>query len=51
MAGNDIGIEVNSDKSMYMVMIRDQNARESHNINIYNSSFERIEEFKYLGTT
>ena len=34
-----------------MVMVRDQNAGRSHNIKIDNSSFERVEEFKYLGTT
>jgi len=32
-------------------MSRDQNAGQSHNINIDNSSFERVEEFKYLGKT
>jgi hypothetical protein len=32
-------------------MFQDQNARRSHNIEIYNSSFERAEQFKYLGTT
>ena len=32
-------------------MSRDQNAGQSHNRKIYNSSFERVEEFKYLGTT
>jgi hypothetical protein len=30
-------------------MSRDQNAGRSHNIKIDNSSFERVEEFKYLG--
>jgi len=34
-----------------MVMSRDQNAEGNHNINIVNSSFERVEEFIYLGTT
>jgi hypothetical protein len=33
-----------------MVMSLDQNAGRIHNINIDNSSFERVEEFKYLGT-
>jgi len=33
-----------------MIMSRDQNARRSHNIQSDNSSFERAEEFKYLGT-
>ena len=34
-----------------MVMSRDQNAGPSHILKIDNSSFERVEEFKYLGTT
>jgi hypothetical protein len=32
-------------------MSRDQNAGRSCNINTDNSSFERVEEVKYLGTT
>jgi len=28
-----------------------QNAGQSHSIEIDNSSFERVEQFKYLGTT
>ena len=43
-------LEVNSDKSKYMVMSRDPNAGQSHSMKIANSSFERVEEFKYLGT-
>ena len=31
-------------------MFRDQNAGRSHNIKTDNSSFERVDEFKYLGT-
>jgi len=31
-------------------MSRDQNVGQSHNIKIGNSSFERVEEFRYLGT-
>jgi len=34
----------------YVVMSRDKNAGWSHNIKIDNSSFERVEEFKYSGT-
>jgi hypothetical protein len=34
-----------------MVMARDQNAGRNHNMKIENSSIERVEEFKYLGTT
>ena len=32
-------------------MSRDQNARRSHRLETDNISFERVEEFKYLGTT
>jgi hypothetical protein len=32
-------------------MSRDQNAEQSQNVKINNSSFERVEQFKYLGTT
>ena len=32
-------------------MFLDQNAGRSHNIKIDNRSFERVEEFKYLGIT
>jgi hypothetical protein len=34
-----------------MIMSRDQNSGRSHNINIDNSSFEKVEEFRYFGTT
>jgi len=32
-------------------MSRNQNARQSHNIEIDNSSFKRVEQLKCLGTT
>jgi hypothetical protein len=50
IASKAIGLEVNAEKTKYMVMSRNQNAGHSHNINIDNKSFERVEEFKYLGT-
>jgi len=34
-----------------MVMSGDQNAGRIHSVRIDNSTFERVEEFKYLGTT
>jgi hypothetical protein len=43
--------ELNADKSKYMVMSRNQNPGRIHDIQIGNSSFERVKEFKYLGTT
>jgi hypothetical protein len=34
-----------------MIMSRNQNAGHNHNMKTYNKSFERVEEFKCLGTT
>jgi len=34
-----------------MVMSRDQNAGRIHIVRIDNNTFERVEEFKYLGTS
>jgi sorting nexin-29 len=50
-ATKEIGLEVNADKTKYKVMSRDQNTGRNHNIRIDNNSFERVEEYKYLGTT
>jgi sorting nexin-29 len=47
----DVGLEVNAEKTKYMVMSRNQNAGHDHNIRIVNKSFERVEGFKYLGAT
>jgi len=51
VASKESGLEVNTDKSKYMIMSRYQNARRSHSMKIDNSSFEMVEEIKYLGTT
>ena len=40
-ASKEIGLEVNVDKTKYMVMARDQNAERSHNIKNDSSSYER----------
>ena len=42
---------MNADKTKYMIMSRDQNAGRSHSMKIDSRSIERVEEFKYLGTT
>jgi len=47
----EIGLEVNAHETKYMVMSGDQNAGRIHKMKIDNSSIERVEEFKYLGTT
>ena len=50
-ATREIGLEVSADKTKYMVMSRDQNAGQNHNVRIDNSTYERVEEFKYVGTS
>jgi predicted TIM-barrel enzyme len=51
VATKETGLEVNADKTKYMAMSQDQNVGQSHGIKTDNSSFKRVEEFKYLGTT
>ena len=51
MDSKGIGLEVNADKTQYMVVSRHQNAGRIHSMKIDNSSFERDKDFKYLGTT
>jgi hypothetical protein len=41
VANKEIGLEVNADKTKYMVMTGDQNAGRSCNKKIDNSSFEK----------
>jgi len=51
VAGKETGLEVNADKTTYMIISRDQNAGRSHSIKTDNVSFKGTERFKYLGTT
>jgi hypothetical protein len=47
-ASRDIGLEINAEKTKYMIMSRHPN---SGQIRIANESFENVAKFKYLGTT
>ncbi|KAJ4432579.1 hypothetical protein ANN_21202 [Periplaneta americana] len=46
-----IGLEVNPEKTKYMIMSRDQNIVRNGTIKIGDLSFEEVEKFKYLGAT
>jgi len=51
IASKENGLEVNAGKTRYMKMYGQQDAGRSHSMKNDNSSFERVEQFKYLGTT
>jgi hypothetical protein len=50
VANKETGLEVNADKTKYMIMSRDHKTGRSYRMRIDNSSIERLEEFKYLRT-
>jgi hypothetical protein len=49
-AGKEICLEVNPEKTKYMLMSRSEKVGQKHSIKIANRSFEVGEKFKYLGT-
>jgi hypothetical protein len=50
-ASKDIGLEINAEKTTYMIMSRYPNSGQNQNIRTANGSFENVAKFKYLGTT
>jgi hypothetical protein len=46
-----IGLEINVEKTKYMIMSRHPNSGQNQNIRIDNESFEKVAKFKYLETT
>jgi hypothetical protein len=47
----DIGLEINAEKTKYMIMSHHPNSGQNQNIRIANESFEKVAAFKYSGTT
>jgi hypothetical protein len=48
-ASKEVGLEVNVEKTQYMLVSQDQNAGQNREIKIGNRSFENVSQFKYLG--
>jgi hypothetical protein len=47
----EVRLEVNVEKTKYMLVSHDHNAGQNWDIKIGNKSFENVSQFKYLGTT
>jgi hypothetical protein len=50
-ASRDVGLDINAEKTKYMIMSRHPKPEQNQNIRIANESFENVAKFKYLGTT
>jgi hypothetical protein len=50
-ASMEVGLEINVDKTKYMLLSRHQNVGQNRDIKIANRSFKNVSQFKYLGTT
>jgi hypothetical protein len=50
-ASIEVDLEINVEKTKYILLSRQQNVGQNRNIKIANRSFENVSQFKYLGTT
>jgi hypothetical protein len=47
----EVGLEINLEKTKYMLLSRHQNAGQNRDIKIGDRSFENVSQFRYLRTT
>jgi hypothetical protein len=50
-ASRDVGLEINAEKTKYIIMSCHPNSGQNQNIRTANELFENVAQFKYLGTT
>jgi hypothetical protein len=49
-SSKEVGLEINVEKTKYMLLSRQQNVCQNRDIKIANRSFENVSQFKYFGT-
>jgi hypothetical protein len=47
----EVGLEVNREKTKYMLLSHHQNTWQNHDVKIAHTCFENVAQFKYLGMT
>jgi hypothetical protein len=50
-ASKEVGLEINTEKTKYMLLSPHQNAGQNHDITIANRCFVNVVQFRYLGMT
>jgi hypothetical protein len=51
VSSKEVGLEVNVEKTKYMLLSHHQNVSQNRDIKIADGSFEIVSQFKYLGMT